>query len=359
MKNRSGKINLLGLTYDDLVETLKLRYGKGKYHAADLYRAFYRDGLKQNESLRQIKAFANSPDLADSISRDLALAFSPVMDRQSQDGVIKYVTRLSDSLEIESVIIPMERHKTLCISSQVGCRRMCRICETGKQGFQRNLTAEEIVGQVYRAVLLWQIDIKSIVYMGMGEPLDNLENVIQSIRIISDQRGLNIARRHISVSTVGIPSGLKRLGALGWPDLNIAISLNAPNNRIRSSIMPVNRSYPMATLKKSLLEYPLKKKGNLFMAYVLIKGLNDSYAHAMELADFLKPLQVKVNVIPYSPLPGSPFMRPTDETITRFCDCLAGEGMFVRERKSKGMNLMAACGQLGNRRRPLSPGYLF
>lgn len=188
----------MALTFDDLVEELELRYGKGKYHATGLYRAFYRD-QPHTRGIKHIREFSRSTELAERVERGLEFRILPVVDKVSEDGLIRFVTRLTDGLEIESVIVPMGHHKTLCISSQVGCRMGCTFCETGGLGLLRNLEVEEIAGQVYRATVVWNMDIKTIVFMGMGEPLDNIENVAQAIRIIGDQRGLDIAKRHITV----------------------------------------------------------------------------------------------------------------------------------------------------------------
>jgi 23S rRNA (adenine2503-C2)-methyltransferase len=343
-------IKILALTFDDLVEEFGQRYGKGVYHAAGLYRGVYRNRLSSAQRIKDLREFSRSGKLAEEIDRVLEFHISPVVDRISEGGVTKTVTRLIDGLEIESVLVPMGHHKTLCISSQVGCRMGCSFCETARMGLMRNLSVEEIVGQVYQARVLENLDIKTIVFMGMGEPLDNLDNVAQAIRIISDQRGLDIAKRHITISTAGIPSGLQRLGDLNWPDLNLAISLNAPNDRIRSRIMPSNHGFPMGKIREALLAYPMKKRSIFFIEYVLLKGVNDSPDHARQLAEYLKPLKVKVNVIPYNPTSDAPYTRPSDEDVQQFIDGLVAEKVFVRRRRSKGMHVMAACGQLGNRR---------
>lgn len=349
MENRPLKI--LALTFDDLVREFGQRYGKGAYHAAGLYRTIYRNRPPRAPGTQHIGKFVRPSELAERINRDLEFRIAPVVYKVSESGLTKFATRLADGLEIESVIVPMGHHQTLCISSQVGCRMGCAFCETARLGFVRNLEVEEIVGQVYQTKVVWNLDIKTIVFMGMGEPLDNLGNVARAIRIISDQRGLNIAKRHITLSTAGIASGLEELGALNWPDLNLAVSLNAPNDLIRSRIMPSNHAFPMEEIKKALLTYPMKKRSVVFIEYVLIKGVNDSPVHARQLAEYLRPLRVKVNVIPYNPISGSPYTRPGDYDIQRFIDGLVAEKVFVRRRRSKGMHVMAACGQLGNRRR--------
>lgn len=339
-------LKILELTFEELTDELRFRYGKGTFHAAAIFRQIYR---RANADIGRMDEFSQSPELAEKLREDLDFTLYPVIEQKTQTGLLKFVTRLKDGLEIESVIVPMAHHKTLCISSQVGCRMGCAFCETAQLGFLRNLSVEEIVGQAYRAKVIFGFDIKNLVFMGMGEPFDNLDNVVQAIRVMNDQRGLDFARRHITVSTVGIPGGFRKLAALNWPDLKLAVSLNAPNDRIRSQIMPVNHLVPMESLKQTLLSYPLKKKAAFFIEYVLIKFLNDSREHARELAEFLRPLNTKVNIIPFNPRSGSSFTPPSDDDVQLFCNWLAEENVFVRKRSVKGQNMMAACGQLGNR----------
>ena len=268
-----------------------------------------------------------------------------------EDGLIKFVTRLNDGLCIESVIIPMSSYSTVCISSQAGCKMGCLFCETGSNGFYRNLDTEEIVGQVYAARFHFGYDIRNVVLMGMGEPLNNFDNVVQAIRVLSDQRGLNIHRRHITVSTVGIINGIRKLAGLNWRDLNLAVSLNAPNDTIRSRIMPINRTAPMEKLRQALMDYPLKRKSAIFIEYVLINGLNDTRESARQLAEYLKPLKTKVNLIPVNPntYADTRFETPSQEDMNRFYGWLTENGLFVRKRTARGLGLMAACGQLGGR----------
>jgi len=339
-------LNILALTFDQLVFEMQQRYGSGKYHATGLYREIYRHN---NTDIDRIKEFARSSALIKKLRQDLTIPLSPVVRLQQDGDLMKFVSRLADGFEIESVIVPMGNRKTLCISSQVGCRMGCVFCETGKMGYLRNLNVEEIVGQVFQVKAVWGINIRNIVFMGMGEPFDNLGNVVQSIKIISDQRGLDIAKRYITVSTVFI-DGFQDLARLNWPTLKLAISLNAPNDQIRSQIMPVNHIFPMKRIQKALLAFPLQKGSNFFFEYVIIKGVNDAKSHARELADFLRPLHAKVNIIPLNPCSKTPFIRPTDEDVQQFCDWLIAEKVFVRKRPEKGVNVMAACGQLGNRR---------
>jgi len=268
-----------------------------------------------------------------------------------EDGLIKFVTRLDDGLCIESVIIPMASYSTVCVSTQVGCKMGCAFCETGRYGFYRNLNTIEIVGQIYTARFHFGYDIRNVVFMGMGEPLNNFDNVTQAIRVLSDQRGFNIAKRHITVSTVGIIDGIRKLAGLNWQDLKLAVSLNAPNAAIRSRIMPINRTHPMGKLRQALLDYPLKRNSKILIEYVLIRGLNDSRESARQLAEFLRPLKTKVNLIPVNPntYADARFETPSQEEMNHFYNRLTENGLFVRKRTARGLGLMAACGQLGGR----------
>jgi len=298
----------------------------------------------------QLKTPARYPDLIESLTHDLVVSAGRIVKQVTDDGIVKFVTRLKDDLDIESVVIPMFRRNTLCVSSQVGCRMGCRFCRTGRMGLIRNLTAAEIVGQVYSARHRLGIDVRNVVFMGMGEPLDNLDNVVQAIRVLADQRGLDIARRYITVSTAGLIPGIDRLAAMDDGPVNLAVSLNAPDDDIRNTIMPVNRSNPMDQLKAALMRYPLARKSAVFMEYVLIEGINDQPEHAHALARYLSSLDTKVNLIAYNPSAESALKAPSARAVERFHAILIKEKIFVRPRREKGGRIMAACGQLGGNR---------
>ena len=337
-------LNILELTCDEFTEELKIRYGKGTYHATVIYREIFRNG---NMRFRDIPELSKSKKFMDLLENDLRVNIYPVASQINEAGLIKFITRLKHGHEIESVIVPMATRSTLCISSQIGCKMGCFFCETAQMGFHRNLSIEEIIGQVFTAKFHFGVDIRNVVFMGMGEPLDNFRNVIQAIRIISDQKGFNIAKRYITLSTIGKIDGIRQLAEQKWPTLKLAISLNAPNDGVRSQIMPMNRMWPMKRLKRALMDYPLKKSGVFMMEYVLIKHVNDSRDQVRELARFLEPLRVRINVIPYNPRSDSPFKSPSSDEVERFCGWLVDEKMFVRKRSVKGQHIMAACGQLG------------
>jgi 23S rRNA (adenine2503-C2)-methyltransferase len=193
-------------------------------------------------------------------------------------------------------------------------------------------------------------EVRNVVFMGMGEPLDNLDNLLQAMRVLVDQRGLDIARRYITVSTAGLTAGIDRLARCAAAPVNLAVSLNASNDTVRSQLMPINQAIPMATLRESLMRYPLARKAALFVEYVLIEGVNDQDVHAGELAEYLAPLKAKVNLIACNAAPGSGFNPPSRETFERFQAGLVARQVFVRRRGERGGQIMAACGQLGRGR---------
>lgn len=337
-------MNPLELTYPQLLQQFQVRYGRGKFHAAAVYRAFYG---ASNFDIGSIQAFSDSARLARQVHTDLHYHLPDIVRTQTQEGVTKLAFQFRDGHIVEAVIIPMPQHTTLCISSQVGCRIGCRFCETGQMGLKRNLTAAEIVAQVHRVKLGLEWDVRNVVFMGMGEPLDNFESVTRAIDIISDQRGLNIAKRRITLSTSGVADGIERLARLQWPQLKLAVSLNAANDRTRSALMPINRRYNLAVLKKALQAYPLARGNVLLMEYVLIKGVNDTAEDASQLAAYIEDMPVRVNLIAYNPRCRSPFDPPSREDVQRFHQMLLDQNIFVRLRRSKGADIQAACGQLG------------
>jgi len=286
-----------------------------------------------------------------------------VIEDEGAHGVVRKFTlgvpgtdRIPGLLETESVIIPMRHLRgvthTLCVSSQVGCAMGCVFCETAQMGLVRSLTVEEIVNQWVAATHALGASISNIVYMGMGEPLDNLDAVLGAIEVLTDHDGAAVAMSRISVSTVGRLDGLARLKERvkqpGWRRLGLAVSINAPNDEIRSRIMPINRSMPVADLVASIKGWPMRAGGAICAEYVLIPGVNDADAHADELACLLKDVRCCVNVIPYNPRRNSPWPAPTEDSVWRFLGRLEANGQFCKRRVTKGRTSMAACGQLGN-----------
>lgn len=268
----------------------------------------------------------------------------------SVDGTRKLVIRLSDDGVVETVLIPMGPNDfTQCISSQVGCALDCKFCYTGTLGLSRHLTPGEMVDQVLvgRANLPEGAKISHIVYMGMGEPLHNFEHVVESIRRISDPEGIGLAQRRITVSSSGLVPAIKKLGAT--LKVNLAISLNAADDDTRSKIMPVNKRYNLSTLIQALREYPLPPRRKMTMEYVMLGGVNDRPEDAKRLKSLLHGLPVRVNLIPWNPFQGPGYERPEEASVRHFQSILKGAGFPVTVRVTKGLDIDAACGQLGER----------
>jgi 23S rRNA (adenine2503-C2)-methyltransferase len=301
---------------------------------------------------RQADSFSVMTDLSKEIRDQLDARFT--IDRleriyvaQSQDGSKKYLFGLKDGSRIESVLIPERGHFTLCISSQVGCAQGCRFCRTGRDGFGRNLSKGEIVGQI-RDI---QNDLEdprlltNIVLMGMGEPLANFTNVVNALHTMTDSgAGLGIAGRRITLSTAGL---INRLSDLGLKtNVNLAISLNATQNRTRDLLMPINRQYPIEQLLDACRRYPLRPQRRITFEYILIKGINDSAQDAYRLAELLRPIKSKINLIPFNSHEGCLYQRPQESVIAQFQQILLQKNYTVIIRRSKGQDISAACGQL-------------
>ena len=346
--DRQIGMDILSLTFEAFREEVARRYGKDQYVAADLYRQIFIHGAP---SLSASRNRSVTTSLIEAVVRDLQIPPWQVTAEHQEEGLLKFVTRLLDGLEIESVIIPMVSHVTLCVSSQVGCGMGCGFCETGAMGLIRNLTVAEITGQVFTAKMRYGFAIQNIVFMGMGEPLHNFDAVVQAIRVLTDPRGFNIAMGRITLSTSGLSDRIEALGRLKGFSLHLAISLNAPNDSIRSKIMPVNRNHSMARLKEVLSGYPLARKRVFYIEYVVLKGVNDSRHDAHELLQFLSPLPVWFNLIGYNKSADRGFAPTSEADVEQFRSYLIEKGAFVRKRAVRGRSVMGACGQLGNRPR--------
>lgn len=329
----------LGLTSRQFVEASRA-LGRGG-SPRDEYKALFREGR---------------------VPAGCDMAEYPVTATLVEGETAKFVLRHEDGLETESVLIPMPRSTgtttTLCVSSQVGCAMGCRFCETAQMGLVKNLRADQIVHQWFAATHRVQRSsqgaVKNIVFMGMGEPTDNIDEVIQAIRVLTDHDGAKVPASNISISTVGNPDGIGRIGALvrehGFHRLNLALSLNAPNDEIRSQIMPVNKAWPMARLKEALQSFPRYSQAAFCVEYVLIPGVNDRDDHCDEVCAFLRDIRCSLNVIPYNPRRNSPWPAPDEADVDRFIARAVANGQFTKRRGTKGRDVMAACGQLGNER---------
>lgn len=275
------------------------------------------------------------------------------MQQQSTDGTIKFVMELADGQEIESVWIPEDDRATLCVSSQVGCALECTFCSTGQQGFNRNLTVSEIIGQVWRVSKFLgpfaDTNVKpvtNVVMMGMGEPLLNVKNVVPAMQLMLEDYGFGLSKRRVTLSTSGVVPALDKL--IGKIDVALAISLHAPNDELRNEIVPVNKKYPIAEFLASARKYVENSKAQtkVTVEYVMIDHVNDSTELAHQLAEVLKGTPSKINLIPFNPFPGSDYGRSSNSRIDRFSKVLMEYGYTVIVRKTRGDDIDAACGQL-------------
>jgi 23S rRNA (adenine2503-C2)-methyltransferase len=267
----------------------------------------------------------------------------------SEDGTRKYLFRLGDGHLIESVLIPERDHVTLCISSQVGCAMGCRFCLTGGQGFTRNLTPSEIIEQVIHVKRSLDAPdrLTNVVFMGMGEPLANYDAVIRAMGNLIGGDGLNFSHRKVTLSTCGLVPEMKRLGR--DTAVNLAVSLNAADDATRSLLMPVNRKYPLNRLIQACREFPLPSRRMITFEYILIHGINDRDEDALNVTRLLAGLRAKINLIPLNAAPGADMSPPPMERILRFQEILTDRHFTAMIRKSKGRDILAACGQLTGR----------
>jgi 23S rRNA (adenine2503-C2)-methyltransferase len=346
----NAKANLLECTREQIISWLS-KQGIAAYRADQILKWIY---------LRQAESFTAMTDLSKHIRALLDRHF--VISRlavgkleTSSDGSRKYLFKLNDGKSIESVLIPERDHYTLCVSSQVGCAQGCRFCLTAASGFERNLTRAEIVAQVrdIKHALDEPAQLRNIVFMGMGEPLANYKNLVSALDTITDNdAGLRFSPRRITLSTAGLVSKLPDLGRDTL--VNLAISLNATDNKTRNRLMPINRKYPLDALLDACRQYPLPAGRRITFEYILIKGVNDSQDDARRLAKLLQPIRCKINLIPFNPHEGCNFDRPAETVIQAFYDILFAKNYTVIIRRSKGQDISAACGQL--RARSLSQG---
>jgi len=270
---------------------------------------------------------------------------------EARDGTRKLRFPLEDGGAVESVLIPGKNRNTLCVSTQVGCRMGCRFCRTAQMGWVRDLRAAEILGQVYavrRGAGPGEPPLTHVVFMGMGEPLDNLENTLRALRILTHPLGVCLSPRRLTVSTVGVPQAMRRL--LSEIPVALTVSLNAADDDTRSFLMPVNRRHPLEELCRELRELPLPPRRRITLAYVLIRGVNDSPADARRLARRVHGIRCKVNLIPLNPFPGSELSRPEASTVLSFQEGLRSRGVSAHIRFSRGDDILAACGQLAQER---------
>jgi 23S rRNA (adenine2503-C2)-methyltransferase len=335
--------NLVGLLPAEM-EALVTELGASRYRGRQLATWIYRKGVVDLERMTDLPREFRSA-LAERATIEL-----PDVDRviPSQDGSQKLVFRLEDERRVSAVLMPDNDRLTLCLSTQVGCGFDCAFCLTGRMGLERNLTAAEIVGQLMVANRLSDDGrrVTHLVFMGMGEPLANYSALVRSVRILTDARlGIGYSPRRITVSTVGLVSGIERLAREDLK-VNLAISLHAASDEIRSRLMPVNRSWNLAALMDAVKRYPLAPRQRVFFEYVLLEGMNDTDEDARRLGRLLRGVRAKVNLIPFNDWDGAPFHRPPLARILAFQSILLEKGITTTVRWSKGEDIGAACGQL-------------
>lgn len=350
-RSSPDKPDFRALTLED-AEAVAASYGWPRYRGEQIWRWVHQHGVRRFDEMTNLGRQTQRTLAEHAVLGCLEIA----QVQTSADGTrkLRFVTR--DGESIEGVIIPDGHKTTLCISSQVGCAVDCQFCATAKLGLVRNLDAGEIVDQVYLARrLLAEAEpdrrITNIVYMGMGEPLHNYDNLIQSLRILTHDKGAKLAQRRVTVSTSGLVPKLERLGREAVRP-NLAVSLNAPNDDIRDTLMPINRKWNIGRLIAALKAYPLEQRRRITFEYVLLADVNDSLPHAAQVARLLRELRCKLNLIPWNPHPGAPYRRPAPAVIDAFQTECKRLGLPVYLRVPRGDDIDAACGQLANRSTP-------
>jgi 23S rRNA (adenine2503-C2)-methyltransferase len=322
------------------LEDLSVELGASRYRGRQLATWIYRKGVVDLEAMTDLPK-----DFRAALAARALIAL-PDVEREtpSQDGSRKLVFRLADGARVSSVLMPDDGRVTLCLSTQVGCGYACAFCLTGTMGLSRNLTAAEMIGQVLRANAIERAT--HLVFMGMGEPLANYAELVKTLKILTDARlGLGYSSRRLTVSTVGLVTGIDKLGREDLK-VNLAISLHAASDEVRSRLMPVNRAWNLEALMAAVRRYPLAPRQRVFFEYVLLDGVNDSPDDARLLARLLRGVRAKVNLIPFNDWPGSEFRRPPLARILAFQSILLEAGIITTVRWSKGEDIGAACGQL-------------
>ena len=337
------KLNLLGFSHESLVEFFD-SIKQPKFRASQLMKWIHQRGV-----LNFMEMTDFSLELREQLN-ELAIAEPPEVEDCliSPEGTKKYLIKLDSGSMIEMVIIPEKKRLTLCISSQAGCALQCTFCATGAQGFERNLTPNEIIGQLWIANFYQQPSqqISNVVFMGMGEPLLNVAPVLSSISIMQHQNAYGLSKRRITLSTSGIVPEIKKLASR--TDVSLAISLHAANDKLRDEIVPINKKYPLDQLIESCKDYLVNqsKRKTITIEYILIDGVNDSREHAKQLIEILRGLSCKVNLIPFNPFDGCNYLRSQEKAIKDFKDYLIRKGMITTLRITRGDAIDGACGQL-------------
>ena len=342
------KLDLLGYTRSELAALLE-ELGEKPYRAEQILKWLHH---------RFVSSFDEMSDISQVLRaklNELAEIHEPkvLLEKQSRDGTRKWLLEARSGSAIEMVFIPEDNRGTLCVSSQVGCALDCSFCSTGKQGFNSNLTAGEIVAQLRIAVQKLadyyperERVVTNVVLMGMGEPLLNLDNVLPAVQLMMDDLGYGISKRKVTISTAGVVPGIKKL--MEFTDASLAVSLHAPNNAIRDQLVPINRKYPIEELLAACAAYArgLGEKRTVTVEYTLIAGINDQPEHAAELSALLRGFPCKINLIPFNPFPGTDYHRPGSMAVRAFQNRLVQAGYSTMVRTTRGEDIDAACGQL-------------
>lgn len=347
-----NKSQILNYTLPSLAEELVTKHGIESFRAQQIFNWIYPRRLGSFEAMTNI-----AKDLREKLAENYEI-FRPSFDsiQQSKDGTRKYLFGLKDGSQVESVLIKQPKRYTLCVSSQVGCAIGCTFCRTGLMGLKRNLEAYEIVAQVLAVrddiVRLEKENPETapdifynIVFMGMGEPLHNFDNVVRAICILNDNLGLDFSGRKITISTSGLVPAIKKFGE-SEAQANLAISLNATTNEVRTKLIPINKKWPLEVLLAALREYPLKRRKRITIEYVMFKDVNDTKDDLARLPGLLKDIPSKINLIPYNLNAGLGFFPPERKTIDYWQKSLLDKGLTTTVRWSKGDDISAACGQL-------------
>lgn len=344
-------INLIGQSEQKLKQ-LFAGWDVPPYRVGQVFSWVYHRGVRQFEEMTNL-----SKDLRARLAGHFYIALPRIAGKtRSRDGSIKYLFELENGSQVESIWMPNGARKTLCISSQVGCRLACSFCLTGAMGLKSNLTAGEIIGQ-YLAVnedLPEEDQTTNVVMMGMGEPLDNYDAVCDALRLMVSPQAMRISNRKVTLSTSGLVDRIRQFQEEGI-HVNLAISLNATEDATRDEIMPINKKYPIKTLMECLKKYPLKPTRRITFEYVLLAGINDSDADAVRLGKLLSSVRCKINLIPFNGFEGSLYQAPTEERVKSFQNHLISKKFSTFIRKSRGTDILGACGQLATRSMACSP----
>ena len=332
-------MNIYQMTLEDLEKYFE-SIGEKKFKALQVYEWLYQKKKANVDEFTNLKK-----ELREKLKEDFSFKRPEIIKREIDKDVQKFLFLLEDGEKIEAVLMEHNYGLSVCVSSQVGCNMGCAFCESGRLKKVRNLKAHEMILQVLTIEELLEREIHSVVIMGIGEPLDNYDNVMQFIKIINHPKGLAIGARHITLSTCGIIPKIKELSHLGI-QINLAISLHAPNDELRSKLMPINKAYSLKELMSTLKEYIALTHRRVTMEYILLQGVNDGESHAHELATLLRGMNAYVNLIPYNETNHLEFKKSSKERIDRFFNILKQEKINVTIRREFGSKISAACGQL-------------